>query len=65
MTLSSGAEASCPTPALFEGASGNDTLLGGDSGDAFNGDGDADTLNEEIFNTLEDARRKLAHWRYD
>jgi putative transposase len=22
-------------------------------------------LNEEIFDTLEDARRKLAHWRYD
>ncbi len=22
-------------------------------------------LNEEIFANLEDARRKLAHWRYD
>lgn len=33
--------------------------------ESFNGSLRDELLNEEIFNTLEDARRKLALWRYD
>ncbi len=33
--------------------------------ESFNGSLRDELLNEEIFDTLDDARRKLALWRYD
>lgn len=33
--------------------------------ESFNGSQQDELLNEEIFDTLDDARRKLALWRYD